>query len=461
MRLVSVFFFINISICTFFVSCSTQENFLHRRHIDRILQDNTTIAANASSQNYAPIRIQYDTRLIESRWGENEFINQEIKIILNEILPNASKVLAQYLYVWRAINESNRIVVGELDCNIGNPINNITFQDVSFSNADLVIIVGGDLERICSTRQLAYARACTLDRQTDRPIVGKMEFCLDGSKNRTFQPMIYDIPIAPFYENFTGVLFRQDHLQISLQEIALHEMVHILGFSSNLFPYFREKNGEPRMTRDSDGEPIAITRICGDGTQTDMDNVPSENMVKVVATEDGTYQQYIVTPTVQAMARNHFNCDAIQGGRLADSSDCISSHWHERHYFGDLMGPKASKSSENTLSLLTLALLADSGWYQVDFRNVQHPAFGIGAGCNFISQPCVDNVTDRVPEWVANEFCDIPYVRLEARGAANTPDLLNHHIYFVIQATDLGRCVTLSNTRMGQHRGRVISPHQT
>ena len=94
--------------------------------------------------------------------------------------------------------------------------------------------------------------------------LGSMDFCL-GQANRTLQPVINEFELAPIYQELTGVIFREDHLQLSLLVIITHEMAHILDFASSLFPYFRDESGEPIMARDADGEQAAISRQCGDG----------------------------------------------------------------------------------------------------------------------------------------------------------------------------------------------------
>ena len=43
----------------------------------------------------------------------------------------------------------------------------------------------------------------------------------------------------------------------------------------------------------------------------------------------------------------------------------------------------------NALSLLTLALLVDSGWYVADYSEAMPCAWGEGKGCAFVSQPCL------------------------------------------------------------------------
>ena len=68
------------------------------------------------------------------------------------------------------------------------------------------------------------------------------------------------------------------------------------------------------------------------------------------------------------------------------------------------MGPALSMSGENYLSPLSLALLEDSGWYKVDYRGAETPTFGLGAGCDFVHNNCIQD--DVVPSWGRGMFCD-------------------------------------------------------
>lgn len=417
----------------------------------RKLQENETTHGSINDDEQfqiAPIRIQYDTRMVQYKYNlTNETaIKNEITNILYSILPQAAQIWSKHLYIQRPIqrdarDEGNEISIDATDCGIDidldETIVNLLFPNITtYTNVDIVFIIGADLQNQCNARQLGYARVCTLDLVSDRPLVGIINFCFGGTKSNR-RPTIYNIPLAPYYENYTGIQFQPDHLQISMLDVTLHEMTHIFGMSSRLFPYFRDDFGQPRMARDNEtGWPISISRTCGDGTvmTNEFEDLPSDDLVAVESMDDGTYRQYMITPTVQTIVRNHFNCTTLLGARLGDSSSaCISSHWHERHYYNDLMGPKASKSSANSLSLLTLALLADTGWYHVDFRNLQPelpaPTFGINAGCDFVSQSCIDNRTNQKADWAVNEFCDDPYLQLQPFNETSTPDLLNHNIY--------------------------------
>jgi hypothetical protein len=49
-----------------------------------------------------------------------------------------------------------------------------------------------------------------------------------------------------------------------------------------------------------------------------------------------------------------------------------------------------ASEAKKVLSPLTLALLEDSGWYKVDFSSAGVLSFGLGAGCSFVNDDCLD-----------------------------------------------------------------------
>lgn len=67
--------------------------------------------------------------------------------------------------------------------------------------------------------------------------------------------------------------------------------------------------------------------------------------------------------------------------------------------------------------------MEDSGWYQVDYRNSTPPAFGLGAGCEFVNDECINSTSDKVPDWVESEFCDTPFI---LGNEAVAPESLNN-----------------------------------
>ena len=70
--------------------------------------------------------------------------------------------------------------------------------------------------------------------------------------------------------------------------------------------------------------------------------------------------------------------------------------------------------STQYVTALTLALLEDSGWYMPDYSIAQNSPFGLGAGCEFVQEKCIQQ--SRVPKWAAGTFCD------NGKSVGCTPD---------------------------------------
>jgi len=65
----------------------------------------------------------------------------------------------------------------------------------------------------------------------------------------------------------------------------------------------------------------------------------------------------------------------------------------------ELMSPVLGNAP--LVSRMTLALLEDSGWYHVDYNYAGPFRYGKGRGCNFLTEPCVQNGNTAFP----NTFC--------------------------------------------------------
>jgi len=398
------------------------------------------LQADQDEVTYAPIRIVFDTRLIEERRGEEDFIDSQIDSILQDILPAATKLWSDHLSVVPTL--SGITVERQKSCNANNNLPEEDGDEITFPDADLVILVAGDQASRCPSRErlLAYANICALDDRLDRPVVGRIDFCL-GNRTQILSTELNGIYLKDVYAPRTGAIFREEHLQLNFTLITAHEISHILGFAYVSYGYFRDENGEPRSPRDSNGDP----NITSSGYYA------SDEVVRLVEGDE-----YIVTPKVRAVTRNHFRCSTLFGARLNE----YGHHWHERWFFGSLMGAAYSDSSENSLSLASLALMEDSGWYRVDYRGGSQPAFGIGAGCEFVSQPCIQD--DRVPSWSHGEFCDRPIAQLENEDAdpefLNTVDLYCDPAHYAWTACDLVSLLDESVEDVSYFSDRRLAP---
>lgn len=75
---------------------------------------------------------------------------------------------------------------------------------------------------------VAYAAHCQQEIEFDRPVAGHTNIC----------------PAA----------IKPDEVE-GLSSTFKHELLHALGFSSSLFAFFRDANGDPLTPRGSDGKP--------------------------------------------------------------------------------------------------------------------------------------------------------------------------------------------------------------
>ena len=70
----------------------------------------------------------------------------------------------------------------------------------------------------------------------------------------------------------------------------------------------------------------------------------------------------LITPRVVEKAREHFNCNTLDGVELENqgSSGTAGSHWEKRLFDNEYM--TGSSSYEPIISTMSLAYLEDSGW---------------------------------------------------------------------------------------------------
>lgn len=182
---------------------------------------------------------------------------------------------------------------------------------------DLVILINPFNE---STGWFAAAGACATDRQTGRPIAGAV------------------------FLNFRHINVA-DISQYYLPPIFIHELLHVMGFSSGFFR---------RM-----------------------------NMVKQMKFGDKTMWA-ITSPKVIEHAKKFFNCPSIQGVPLEDggSSGSAGSHWEKTIFPSEVMNPQVA--SPMIISEFTIKLLEDFGWYRGDNAH-QNYTFLKNDGCGIIT----------------------------------------------------------------------------
>lgn len=109
-----------------------------------------------------------------------------------------------------------------------------------------------------------------------------------------------------------------DKLMKEMIEIAIHEMGHILGLTSDDMAFYYDRStGQPRTIR-----PLKAAQDieCVDGRKASEFGyeifAPSKDTLTFGAMFPGIKYFEVVTPTVRQVAQNHFNCKEMRGMRL-------------------------------------------------------------------------------------------------------------------------------------------------
>lgn len=180
--------------------------------------------------------------------------------------------------------------------------NEITIPEIyeqQKTTADLVIFIGYINQ---PTNYIdGYGKYCVQIGATGKPIMGKLilnigRLKMDGSQ---------------FEKNIN---------------IATHEILHIMGFNSNLYSSFTKVDENPFSFIDTDKK------------------------------------LYVRGKNIIEKAKSHFNCPTIDKFPMEDESSSGSDkhHFEFRILGTDIMNGSAKKTSN--FSYFTLAFLADSGW---------------------------------------------------------------------------------------------------
>ncbi|CAF3626894.1 unnamed protein product [Adineta steineri] len=214
---------------------------------------------------------------------------------------------------------------------------------------------------------LATASFCQLEPNRDRPIAGNINICpkrLRGDRDSIdFDRLISTVK---------------------------HEILHTLVFSTGLFAFFRDIHGEPLTERDP---ATRWPKVYDEKLQV---YTPSDQVVKKVLRTNWKIRgrtidkevTLLVTPKVQAIVREHFACRTLEGAELEDqgSVGTALTHWEKRLFEHEIM--TGTYTQESVISNLTLALLEDSGWYDVSYEYGKPLLWGRNLGCDFVKTSC-------------------------------------------------------------------------
>eukprot|EP01132_Coremiostelium_polycephalum_P000787 gene787-978_t len=304
---------------------------------------------------------------------ENDVVDEKfIDFIYKGILPTATQIFSSMLLVENAGNpfylDRNVWLSLRKTCGLDIIINETYVKDANGTKQP-GIIGGYNFLLMVTTRPIlkpnsvAYAKPCNFHPVEGKP--GLFNRPLAGSIN--FSPETYRKHLCRNGGHITPQIFKK------YVRIALHEMIHLLGFEPHLFPSFVDPRGH------SHKETLRNITIYG----TNPSGVPvSKNTT------------FLVTPQLTQAVRNHFGCNDTIGMELESLQDL--SHFETRILQGELM--VANLNPNMYFSIFTLALLQDTGWYIIDPSYRQNYLFGKNQGCKFL--------TGRCEHWSKNYFCN-------------------------------------------------------
>ena len=147
-------------------------------------------------------------------------------------------------------------------------------------------------------------------------------------------------------------------------------MVHILGFNTFAYQLYQDKY---------------------------LKTMEYDHVVKEKTLDNGKKQFGLKTERLMDLARLYYKCNTIEYVQLEDSiegvKDVPSSYW-ERSLLGDEL-MTASTLFQPRLSLFTLTLLHDTGWYRPYYDIADDMLFGL---CLLYTSPSPrDLSTSRMP----------------------------------------------------------------
>jgi len=274
------------------------------------LIDTRTRVLEAEKQ-WKKMRVRIDWRLADEfvRKLNDQKVTDKLKF-----MKNVMKTVENYFENRIDVNSKSAMNIGLTSC-FGKPWPQDIKQNVE---EDLVILINPFNE---NTGWFAAAGACALDQETRRPIAGAV------------------------FLNFVHI--RKTNIdQFYLPPIFIHELLHVMGFSS----YFFKMLGMAQQMN------FGPKRMWG-----------------------------ITSPKVVEHAKKYFSCPSVKAVPLEDggSSGSAGSHWEKTIFPSEVMNPQVA--APMIISEFTIKLLEDLGWYRGDNAH-QDYVFLKNDGCGTITK---------------------------------------------------------------------------
>lgn len=282
-----------------------------------------------------PIKLHVDTSNVSDISDElREYLLDLVVAKGNEMFASKIKVKSeQYIETNSKLRQY---------CSYNNIVSVPSKYDDNSVDADFLLFLATDDTGNDGT--LAYATACYLDKYSSRPIVGLAVF-------------------NPYYLDAGAGKLDND------VATYVHEVLHALVFSSQLWNLFPKVNGENQY-------------FVSNG------------------------YHYLRGPHLLGTVRSHFGCPSLDAVPLEDDGGEGSKGGHfERIVFGDETMVSEDVSIAK-FSKITLALMKDSGWYEIDLALGDHFTWGKGEGCDLFRKTCSMSNVEETCDHNNNFGCD-------------------------------------------------------
>ena len=267
-------------------------------------------------------------RIILNYDDVNEFVktNSGFSIQIGISTRNLVKV-QHYFETLLQVHSTDQLNFGGISCN-GN-------QLAAFNGkADLVIYVHPETQ---NKGYFAAAVSCFQSPVDSRSVIG------------LYLLNFFNMKISPINEYLYYSTFA-------------HEFTHILGFSISLFPLYVDEN---RTT-------LGVSRVW-----------------ETMTFGDSSFPTFKL-PELVKVARDYYGCQALPGIPLQYNRtvgpNVAMSHWDRKFNPSEFMNPLVENPGH--ISILTLALLKSTGWYNVNYTMAQNFKMGANRGCGHFNDNC-------------------------------------------------------------------------
>ena len=369
--------------------------------------DECTDFVQMLSPEFEPIRVRLVYGVMQGSAAAQTFVRDSMMPNLRAFIERAIKVRRLPIPLEVTANAFNDDGSSWFRC--GSSATRMPAPQIYYDDTDLAVVVS----MIADCNGLFMAASPCGSDACGRPTVAGVSMCAGHVEQALRSPADKDIAIAAL----------------------LHEMVHVLGFTDTLFDGFRDRETmelrDPVRTpavryqcEEHDGRFVVRWDVHGEEAALSYKYHFPGSIVKAIdargllardcrcpidptrvyTNEDIEYclrhpnhcAIAVTSPAVQREAREYYGCPTLEGQELENAvPSCqwlIQSHWKVRTLKGELMNWIVTEPTI-FISPMTLALLEDSGWYEIDYSvataQVASGLFGYKAGCEFATGKCI------------------------------------------------------------------------